>query len=113
MEQTIEENHDISFTIIHNKYSWKEIPNCPGRYVPRKSCSYIDKKTPYEVIETDLYPLQEFTTEKNRDPVQVIVFPDGGGLLTYVKSDGRYVHTLNTPSGLVRKSTALGLNLKL
>jgi len=108
MEQT-----EMSFNLLHDKYNWKEIPNCPGRYVPRKSSSHIDKLTPHQVIESDRYPIQQFTSEKTKDPIQVMVFPDGSGLLTYVKSDGRYVHTLNTPSGLVRKSSALGLSLTL
>ena len=31
----------------------------------------------------------------------------GGGLLTYARADGTFVHTLNTESGLLRKVAAL------
>jgi hypothetical protein len=48
-------------------------------------------------------------TSTVRDPIHVLVFPDAGGLITYVKKD-RFVHTLNTPSGLKRKLDAIGLN---
>jgi len=41
------------------------------------------------------------------DPIAVIRFRGGGGLLSYCKLDGRYVHTFNTESGLCRKVMAV------
>jgi len=37
---------------------------------------------------------------------------DAAGLITYVKSD-RYVHTLNTASGMRRKLTAMNIGVHL
>ena len=34
-------------------------------------------------------------------------FEGGGGLLTYERGDGTFVHTFNTESGLLRKIAAL------
>ena len=34
-------------------------------------------------------------------------FAGGGGLLTYARGDGTFVHTFNTESGLLRKIAAL------
>ena len=34
-------------------------------------------------------------------------FAGGGGLLTYARADGTFVHTFNTESGLLRKIAAL------
>ena len=49
------------------------------------------------------------------DPVLLAVLPGGGGLLTFVKAEHtveqRYVHTLNTASGLVRKLDSLGISV--
>ena len=42
------------------------------------------------------------------DPIIVIRFADGG-LISYRKSDGTYVHTLNTHDGLHRKLAQLGI----
>ena len=42
------------------------------------------------------------------DPIEVVPL-EGGSLLSYRKTDGRYVHTLNTPDGLARKLAQLGL----
>lgn len=38
--------------------------------------------------------------------------PFAGGLITYVKAD-RFVHTLNTPSGMRRKLTAMDIGTHL
>ena len=40
-------------------------------------------------------------------------FAGGGGLLTYARSDGTFVHTLNTESGLLRKIAALRVTVDL
>ena len=49
------------------------------------------------------------------DPVLLAVLPGGGGLLTFVKAEHtaeqRFVHTLNTASGLVRKLESLGISV--
>jgi hypothetical protein len=43
-----------------------------------------------------------------RDPVIVARFEDGG-LISYLRADGTYVHTLNTCEGLERKLAQLGI----
>jgi hypothetical protein len=46
-----------------------------------------------------------------KDPVVVAVFVDGG-LISYRKLNGTYVHTLNTRDGLERKLQQLGIELR-
>lgn len=62
---------------------------------------------------------EDLRSAKCSDIVQVAVFADSGGVITYCKQqapsessqDGiLYVHTLNTASGLSRKLTGLGLH---
>jgi hypothetical protein len=50
-------------------------------------------------------------TRENKDDVFVAIFRDngGGGLITFCKGDGSFVHTLNEPHGLERKLKGLGL----
>jgi hypothetical protein len=43
-----------------------------------------------------------------RDTVLVARFADGG-LISYLRADGTYVHTLNTCEGLERKLAQLGI----
>ena len=40
------------------------------------------------------------------DPIELVMLDDGA-ILSYRKSDGRYVHTLNTFEGLARKLAQL------
>jgi hypothetical protein len=54
---------------------------------------------------------QEFLVPSARD--RVIVVPlRSGGLISYKRSDGTYVHTLNTADGFARKLAQLGIELR-
>ena len=64
---------------------------------------------PQELIGTDL-AVAEFHTDLARDPV-VVAKLDRGGIISYRRSDGRYVHTLNSPDGFERKLQQLGISL--
>lgn len=45
-----------------------------------------------------------------KDPVVVVMFADGG-LISYRKPDGTYLHTLNSREGFGRKLQQLGLDV--
>ncbi|KAF4661921.1 hypothetical protein FOL47_006493 [Perkinsus chesapeaki] len=120
---------------LWESHKWKEIKNCPGRYVsPRdkKLCS----ATPTELLDTLISEVQWMAvtscpletiegrtgdnvvfrgahiaaTTAKKDSSWFFTFPRGGGLITYEKADGVFVHTLNTESGLLRKMTAVDPN---
>mmetsp|Transcript_83103 Transcript_83103/g.230748 ORF Transcript_83103/g.230748 Transcript_83103/m.230748 type:complete len:182 (-) Transcript_83103:91-636(-) len=90
---------------------WREIRNCPGRYTTRD----IDarEQDPQALLlrcglEVDgLSPCKVHCNGK--DPITVRRLAGGGGLLTYCKPGGLFVHTLNTESGLARKLEALSV----
>jgi hypothetical protein len=46
-----------------------------------------------------------------RHPVLVAALRDGGGLISYARGDGSYLHTLNTAEGFARKLAQLGIAL--
>jgi len=48
--------------------------------------------------------------EKARDTVLVAPL-DRGGVISYQRADGSFVHTLNTPEGFARKLAQLGIIL--
>lgn len=114
------------------------IRNCPGRYVLKQR-----KSAPVRVFtsssdssrlatEVDLrsfltaalgeehaaaVAVHQLQSERCVDAVQVAVFHDSGGVITYCKRDTSgdsdalvYVHTLNTASGLQRKLEGLHLD---
>ncbi len=45
------------------------------------------------------------------DPV-IVVQLEGGGLISYARPDGSFVHTLNTSEGFTRKLVQLGITLR-
>mmetsp|Transcript_3004 Transcript_3004/g.4572 ORF Transcript_3004/g.4572 Transcript_3004/m.4572 type:complete len:129 (+) Transcript_3004:147-533(+) len=92
-------------------WHWTEIKNCPGRYVTRRNRDA--ENTPPDVLLAQINvsdPVTLYQPETVKDAVYVCHFSDGGGLISYVKTEGaRFVHTLNTESGFLRKTQALGI----
>jgi hypothetical protein len=98
----------VSFDHLFQLYSWKEIPNCPGRYVlSKQDHRRLETVTPTTILDNQV-PVEIFASEVCRDRVHVAKFLDGG-LLSYEKSDGTFVHTLNNLSGLARKMKHLNI----
>ncbi|ETO32350.1 hypothetical protein RFI_04766 [Reticulomyxa filosa] len=114
-----------TFENVLSKWNWKEIKNCPGRYVLRNDIG--TQWTPKEFIEKsfsdhvsslqceDTIALAATKGTKD-DSIILLPFKDKGGILTYIKKDNkdgsiRYVHTLNSPSGMLRKLSSLHVSL--
>lgn len=145
----------VALQCMWEMYSWKEIKNCPGRYV--SSSKELRLKSPECVLaamataaattitttdssveaaaattadESTLFGCPQVFDVQGKDMIIVNRFPDGGGLLTYVKLtaggdigtgtgsgtgtgigayEPTFVHTFNTESGLIRKIDAMGL----
>ena len=77
--------------------------NCPGRYILAGEPSTLQ---PHDLVpDADLH---EYRVQSAPDPVLVARF-DGGGLISYKRPDGHYLHTLNTDEGLERKLQQLGI----
>ena len=85
---------------------WQEIAGCPGRMVLRGG----REATPQDLLGKAV-EVRVFEVEGAPDPVHVGVVR-GGGLISYRKPDGQFVHTLNTPEGLARKLEQLGIDLE-
>lgn len=71
-----------------------------------ESCSSAAMPQPKgaEFVMMDLVRCaQPMAAAKQSDPMVVVRFSGGGGLLSYVKPDEHFVHTFNTESGLCRK----------
>jgi hypothetical protein len=115
-----------TFYLVWRNLKWKEIPKCYGRYTLHRSYRHMSSKHPMDFLAQIL--VQETDTEilsrlgkselvvlgkEERDPIVLVPFSDGGGLLSYEKplENGSvcFVHTLNSPSGWDRKLFALGI----
>lgn len=96
----------VSFEELKTKWTWKPIHNCPGRFIlDQQACAL----SPEEIINSVIEPC-EFQVEGAKDTVIAVQLSEGG-LISYRKKNGRYVHTLNTPAGFERKLQQLGIRL--
>ena len=93
-----------TFSALFDRLSWRPIPNCPGRYVLAAG----PVATPPEEIAPAAHHRSEHTCIAAKDPVIVTPFDDGG-LISYRKADGTFLHTLNTPEGFERKLRQLAI----
>ncbi len=88
-------------------WAWKPIPGCPGRYV-------LGEASPYLSLEALLGPeaqAREFQVEAAKDVVLVVSL-DRGGMISYRRGDGTFLHTLNTTEGFERKLAQLGIDVR-
>jgi hypothetical protein len=93
----------MTFDELMAERPWKPIRDCPGRYVLPPTL-----EAPASLAGVDS-PLREYRLATARDPIVVMTFDDGGGLISYRRADNRYIHTLNTPEGFARKLEQLGI----
>jgi hypothetical protein len=93
----------VTFSALFDRLAWHPIPNCPGRYVLTAGPVTM---TPEEIVAGA--SSSEHVVAAARDPVIVTPFDDGG-LISYRKAEGLFLHTLNTREGLERKLRQLGI----
>ena len=90
------------FSSLLDSFHWKILRYCPGRYV----MDGPSRLRPQDL--TSDATVREYRIESAPDPVAVVRI-DGGGLISYKKPDGSYLHTLNTTEGFERKLRQLGI----
>jgi len=81
---------------------WRPIRGCPGRLV----LNGLSERSVEDLAEMTA-PASVRTSPVTRDPVVVVQLADGG-LISYLKPDGRYLHTLATREAFARKLKQLG-----
>lgn len=94
----------MTFDALKSRWRWHPIAHCPGRFV------LADAEPPLSFGELVGPGIRvcEYRVERAPDPVAVVALADGG-LISYRKRDGRYLHTLNTAEGFARKLAQLGI----
>ena len=96
----------MRFEELRASWSWRPIRNCPGRFL---LYGKVVPLSPEDLVGSDV-ELSEFQVENAKDIV-VVAQITGGGLISYRKRDGTYLHTLNTVAGFERKLSQLGITL--
>jgi hypothetical protein len=95
----------MDFDTVFAARLWKPIRNCPGRFVLADGAL---ESGPVALVP-GAQP-QEFTAAGARDAVVVTPLVTGG-LISYKRRDGTFLHTLNTAEGFARKLADLGIEL--
>ena len=94
----------MTFDELMRRRTWVPIANCPGRFILAGGPHALP---PEELLESPS-PLSTFDVATARDTVAVGHLDDGG-VISYRRADGSYVHTLNTAEGFARKLRQLGI----
>jgi len=92
-----------TFESLRGRFPWRPLRGCPGRYVLPGGPS---TSSPGDLFGELAFA--EMHSARAADPVIVATVP-GGGIISYAKSDGTFIHTLGDSEGFRRKLTALGL----
>lgn len=95
----------MTFDELMRAWNWKPIRNCPGRYL---LCDVAHDLRPEEIIGFEV-EANEFNVEAAKDTVLVLKLEEGG-LITYRRQDGSFLHTLNTEEGFRRKLSQLRID---
>jgi hypothetical protein len=96
----------VGFETLLRRWGAEPIPNCPGRFVLRGAPASL----PPDVLLGPESTVTHHRVPGARDAVLVARFGDGG-LISYHRPNGSYLHTLNTPEGFARKLAQLGIEL--
>ena len=97
----------MSFDDLMRARRWKPIRNCPGRFLLVDAPASLGLE---EILGPDAR-IREFKSDAAKDMVLVAAL-DKGGMISYKRADGTFLHTLNTEEGLERKLRQLGIELK-
>jgi hypothetical protein len=104
----------MKFEEVAKTWKWKEIENCPGRFVLEdfKEKESLKNKTPLEILKNQDGKEFKFKSVNCKDELLIVLLEDEGAILSYQRKNGDYCHTLNTPSGLKRKMKQLEINFE-
>ena len=98
----------ITFDDLASKLELRPIRNCPGRFVIRTPSAEISQR---ELLGPQV-EIHTFTVAAARDTVLVSCLGEGG-LISYRRADGTYLHTLNTAEGFERKLLDMGIEMRI
>lgn len=95
-----------SFEELFRARDWEPIRNCPGRYALRG----VDRYLGFEAIAGPGIEVSEHQSNAAKDNVLVASL-EGGGMISYRRADGSFLHTLNDAEGFERKLKQLGIEM--
>ena len=89
---------------LEARFGSRPIPGCPGRAILRAP-SDLD----LEALLDPSVVIQTYDTLPTARHVVHLALVRDGGIISFERPDGSWVHTLNTPEGFRRRLAKLGL----
>ena len=96
----------LSFDSLWKSWQWEPISNCPGRYKLLTDDRYL----PIANLVDETTAVTCFRIPTARDKVLVAQLR-GGGIISYSRKNGTFLHTLNTAEGFNRKLDQIGIRI--
>ena len=98
----------MTFDTVKGLGKWMPIRDCPGRFALRGA------PPTYSITDVlgEGINIQQFQSRRARDVVCIVCLDDGG-VISYKRSDGTWLHTLNTKEGFRRKLDQLEIRISL
>lgn len=96
----------MTFEELQRRQGWCPIRDCPGRSVLRGEPATLSLA---ELCGGGM-GARAYRSPRARDEIWVLLL-NRGGVLSYRRADGTWLHTLNTPEGLERKLAQLEIDL--
>ena len=99
-----EASRPVTLAGLLRRWPHEELSGCPGRFVLRGAPAGLP---PAHLVGA----ATSLKGHATRAPDLVLTAPlKDGGLISYLRPDGTYLHTLNTPAGYARKLNDLGIS---
>lgn len=96
----------MTFDDVMKMGLWIPIRDCPGRFTLHEASPTLSI---VDLLGTDA-SIQKSLSPKARDTVWISRLEDGG-VISYSRLDGSWLHTLNTEEGFERKLKQLAVEL--
>ena len=95
-----------AFCDLWESWQWEPIPRCEGRF----KLVTVKRRLPISALVGDITAVAIHSVPTARDQGLVLELKDGG-IISYLRSDGTVLHTLNTSLGFDRKLCQLGIGV--
>ncbi|QDT29605.1 hypothetical protein [Gimesia panareensis] len=87
------------------RFQWKKIPDTQGRFTLPQSQAQLSVE---DLIGTDEVEIKQHPSAHPEEVIHIVELEDGG-LISYQRQNGTFLHTLNSENMFKRKQWELGI----
>ena len=87
------------------RFQWEQIPNTNGRFTLNRA---EPPRSIAELVDSQETEIKQYPSAHQQELIFVVELEDGG-LISYLRKDGSFIHTLNSQNMFKRKQWELGI----